>query len=143
MGKINNSPNFQDMKNHGTYTGIVGYRNQAFRYIFSHKGSSLSLFIFDPQTDGMTLTNACDFVIEMICKDLLDKYLVSKPVLQDLFSAGLVSLRDSNGDWSSVKVKITEALNIKGEYVITGAVVGGWKHLDITPEYLELFKLLG
>jgi hypothetical protein len=143
MGKLNNSPDFQDLKPLTNHVGAIRYRNQIYRYLFAQKGASLSLFVFDPQTDGMTLTNACDFVIEAICNEMIKSNILNRTQLQDLLSAGLVALRDSNGDWSTVKVKITDALNIHGDYILTGAVVGGWRHLDITPEYLELFKLMG
>lgn len=143
MSKSINSPSYQDIKPYATYAGVVGYRKQCFKYIFCQKGANLSLFVFDPQTDGMTLTNACDFVLEMITNELIQKKIVGRTELQDLLTAGIVALRDSAGEWSTVKVKVSDVLSVNGEYILTGVLVGRWKYLDLTPEYLEIFKLLG
>jgi hypothetical protein len=136
------SPDYFDLYPHGKHQGAISYRGQNFRYIYCEKGYNQWLFVFDPQTEGMTLTNAADFVLEQIFSHLIMAKIINLTGLKDLATVGSVVLRDSNGDYAQVNIKPTTATNIHGETVVTGVAVRGWKHFDFSKEFFELFKLL-
>ena len=136
-------PNYSDLCHFGKHQGVIDYRKQSFRYIYCEQGFNQWLFVFDPQTEGMTLTNAADFVLEQIFNHLIFAKVITPTSLKDLASVGWVVLRDSNGDYAQVSVKPTTASNINGDFVITGVSVRSWKNLDFSKEFFELFKLLG
>jgi hypothetical protein len=136
-------PSFADIFPYRTHSGAIHYRDNDYQYIFCRNGHSLSLFVFDPQTDGMSLTNACDFILEMIAKELVSLNIISPSEVNDLFTVGDIALRDSYGQWSKVKTTLTTARSIRNLFVVTGVHVSKWQHFNFTKEYLELFKILG
>lgn len=137
------TPNYEDLIYHGNISGDVNYRGQNFKFVYSHQGGNQWLFVFDPQTDGMTLTNAADFVLEQIFNQLLREPNFTIDLLKDFLNeSSSILLRDSNGEWSKVQVALTWGQNRYVTFVCTGALVKKWDYFEFSEKFFELFKLL-
>lgn len=157
------SPHYEDLYPHSQFGGSVKYRNQIYKYLYFFSGGNRWVFLFDPQTDGMTLTNAVDEVVDLTISQLAEAKVVLEADLNDLINLGTWVCRDSAGDYAEIKLTGLSSIHKKqlGQAVAgalpsgMGGILAGamrtlptslrvkqWLHFDFSPELFELFKLL-
>lgn len=116
------------------YSSNVTIRNQKFPYFIYNQNNKLALFIIDPKTQGMSLTNCCEDVVIKITNDMYNADIASKEEICQMIESFSVHLRDTNDEWARIGNK---------NYKTEGLQVRVWEHFNFSKEYLKLFSLLG
>lgn len=116
------------------HSGKVMVKNQNFQFFIYSKNRKMALFILDPKTQGMSLTNCCEDVVIKITNDMYNADIASKEEICQMIESFSVHLRDTNDEWARIGNK---------NYKTEGLQVRVWEHFNFSKEYLKLFSLLG